>query len=66
MSARPKCYNRKPFADIRVVQDGWTEDGRRKMITIPDKMSKTCHQTQPPFGESFIWGWDCTGCVWIP
>jgi hypothetical protein len=65
MSDYPPCYNRKPFADVRVVQDGWTSDGRRNMITIPDKMSKTCPQPKAPFGEAFIQGWDCGQCVWL-
>lgn len=59
---KPACFNRPAFRDTIVVQDGWTEDGRRNMVEIPDPMSKTCPQNKPPFGEAYIQGWDCVGC----
>lgn len=65
---RPLCYNRKPFKRFFMVQDGWTEDGRRKMKRIPNKMSRRCVQWEE-LGEALKaaergeW-WRCEGCHW--
>jgi hypothetical protein len=51
------CYNRAPLREEALVQDGWTKDGRRKMICIPVPMTKDCQ---------FSKGADdprCAGCV---
>lgn len=53
-----RCKNRAPFLDTVVVQNGWTADGRRNMITLPNPMTKSCQldirATQP----------GCHGCRW--
>lgn len=36
------CYNRAEFEPHVRVQDGWTADGRRYMITVPFRMSMQC------------------------
>lgn len=59
---RPRCYNRADFAPTAPAQNGWTEDGRRIMVEIPDKMSKHCHQHHPETGEAVLKGWNCDGC----
>lgn len=43
MQLNVKCKNREPFLDELVVQNGWETDGRRKMIVIPNAMSKSCN-----------------------
>lgn len=52
------CFNHPPRKDVLLVQDGWAEDGRRKMVFVPDLMSKDCRydlkREQP----------ECQGCVW--
>ena len=53
-----KCVNRKPYLDTATVQNGWNDDGTRKMITIANPMSKSCRfdlkATHP----------ECAGCGW--
>lgn len=53
-----KCKDRAAYLDTIDVQDGWTEDGRRRMVTIPARNSKSCHfdlrETDP----------GCQGCKW--
>lgn len=36
------CHNRAPLKKTLMVQDGWTEDGRRIMKEIPFAMSTDC------------------------
>jgi len=36
------CYNRPPLHETLEVQEGWTEDGKRIMKTIPFVMSMEC------------------------
>lgn len=62
---KPRCFNKPPGKGYLEVQDGWTEDGRRVMITIPNTMSKDCKQWEPN-GEAFRHKWDCEGCCWKP
>lgn len=53
-----RCNNRAPFLDTVTVQNGWTADGRRHMIELPNPMTKSCQldirATQP----------GCQGCRW--
>lgn len=63
---KPACFNRPAYRDTLMVQDGWTEDGRRIMREHHDLMSKTCPQNTPPFGEAYIQRWDCDGCAHAP
>lgn len=65
MRHKPRCFNKPPGKGYLEVQDGWTEDGRRVMITIPNTMSKECKQWEPD-GEAFRHKWDCEGCCWKP
>ena len=65
MTPRPSCYNRPPYRDPTMVQDGWTDDGRRIMREIPQPMSKGCPQWGE-FGEARRRGWNCEGCRWLP
>ena len=70
---KPHCYNRPPFRDSVIVQDGWifetilNEHGEPvrtrlpRMVEINDDMSKNCQQ-HGPMGEATLHGWDCTGC----
>jgi len=36
------CYNHPPMLDHVEIQDGWTEDGRRRLVTVPFVMSRDC------------------------
>ena len=60
---KPNCYNRAPYKSTAMAQDGWTEDGRRIVVEVPDNMSKGCQQWGAK-GEARIHGWDCDGCRW--
>lgn len=42
MSNRYACYDRPPFTGDVMVQNGWTEDGRRNMVPIPYVMARDC------------------------
>lgn len=63
--SKPKCFNRPAYKDTITAQDGWSEDGRRRMVERPNRMSKECQQ-HTAHGEATIWGWDCEGCVHLP
>lgn len=50
------CVNRAPLRDNVMVQDGWTDDGRRNMVERPNPMTKHCvytidHPHDPACGE---------------
>lgn len=70
---KPACFNRPPFKDTAIVQDGWYWQilpfvGKTRiphMTEIPDPMSKGCQQ-HSPLGEATLHGWDCDGCRWKP
>lgn len=71
---KPNCYNRPPYKETRIVQDGWTSPiGNMtaivspKMVEIADPMSKGCQQ-HGPLGEATLHPerWDCAGCRWKP
>lgn len=62
---KPACFNRPAFKNTVVVQNGWTDDGRRNMVEIVDPMTKTCQQ-HGPLGEATLHGWDCAGCAHAP
>lgn len=53
-----RCSNREPYVDSYDVQDGWHEDGRRRMMRIENINSKSCkfdlRDTQP----------GCQNCRW--
>ena len=55
------CYNRPPLKTRVKVQDGWWADGTRKMIEIPDPMTKVCNYTTTELGriDPFF-----AGCKW--
>lgn len=36
------CYNRSHFRSTLEVQDGWKENGTRRMVTIPVKFNPDC------------------------
>lgn len=68
----PRCYNRPPLDTTLEVQDGWTADGRRNMITIPNTATDRCAtwdgtgigpNNEPyPIAHNF----ECSGCRWLP
>lgn len=75
---KPRCFNRPPFKDTIIVQDGWLDHKHIQhpflppvasrvplMREIPDPMSKECQQ-HGPLGEATLHGWDCEGCRWKP
>lgn len=53
------CHNRPDYAAQVLVQSGWTEDGRRNMVSIPFTMAQRCQYdfraTDP----------QCAGCARI-
>lgn len=59
--SKPKCYNRPDYKRGRMVQDGWTAGGTRKMVYMPHRMSVECQQWGD-LGEARLQGWDCLGC----
>lgn len=69
--ALPRCYNRAPFRDTIEVQDGWHGShmgwsaGDRRMVKIPNPMSKQCQQWGD-LGVARIHKWNCEGCRWKP
>lgn len=58
MNLNVKCKDRAPFVDLVEVQVGWHSDGRRKMESRVNPMSKSCQfdlrLSQP----------GCQGCKW--
>lgn len=77
---RPKCYNREPYKDKVMVQDGWLNSKHIQhpflppvasrvplMKEIADPMSKTCKQ-HGHMGEAALHPekWACGGCKWRP
>lgn len=69
----PLCFNHPPFQPTVTVQDGWTVDGRRKMVEVPFVMSNGCKSwsvsaTEDPFVHSVPAqeGWSCAACVHYP
>lgn len=70
---RPLCFNRPDYPATVEVQDGWTADGRRRMVEIPNPMTKGCaswevHPAEDPMTESVPGreGWRCWGCRLLP
>lgn len=61
------CYNRQPFKDSTVVQDGWFLDGvtrTPRMVKVKDTMSKDCRYSKDPaLGQKDE---RCVGCKWRP
>lgn len=51
------CFDREPYRTDLMVQDGWTEDGRRNMVPIPFVMSMDCKTDIPDDPR-------CQGCKW--
>lgn len=68
----PPCHNRPAWRETVSVQRGWTDDGRRIMVEVPDHMSQGCNVWAGtgigPQNERYpvAMGWDCTGCRWWP
>ena len=63
---KPKCYNRPAYLSFLAVQDGWTDDGRKRVVLMPNRMSTNCASRLPPFGEALLKNWNCEGCKWLP
>lgn len=62
------CFNREPYRDATVVQDGWewhTVNGqfvRRPVTTVvPFRMEPTCQYTKTVLGQADP---KCVGCKW--
>lgn len=69
----PVCFNRPSIMPVVQMQDGWTEDGRRRMVDVPFVMSTGCKSwsvsaTEDPFIHSVPAqeGWSCAACVHYP
>jgi len=58
---RNGCHNRKPYAQVVEVQDGWTWNGRRDMTNISNPMARDCQYTKTTLGQADK---GCTGCKW--
>lgn len=54
------CHNRGPLRECAQVQDGWTEDGRRRMVTIPT-IPSTAHCGHDPVSRAA--DPKCAGCA---
>lgn len=52
------CYNRKPFKETLMVQDGWAGGVIRNMKTIPFRMSMKCEYDNKATDAG------CEGCCW--
>ena len=55
------CHDRAPFADIALVQRGWTNDGRRDMVPVPFGMARDCQYVKSELGQADP---KCGGCRW--
>lgn len=53
------CYNRLPLKETLMVQDGWTNDGKKIMVEIPFLMNKNCQYTREHYADE-----SCSGCKW--
>lgn len=62
---KPACFNRPDYSLGHRVQNGWTKDGRPKMVFMPFQMERKCVQHLPN-GAAVHFGWDCTGCRHYP
>lgn len=52
---RAGCHSRKGFVKGYMAQDGWWENGKRRMVFVPNTMSRACRQIHPlP---------ECEGCT---
>lgn len=60
---RYHCHNREQPADRVYVQDGWYMDGTRRMVDIPDPMTKDCRYAAHGYAASDP---GCSGCKWMP
>lgn len=57
---RNGCWNRKPFAKVVSVQDGWRKiDGVRHMVRIPFVMARDCQFSKTTLGQADA---GCLGC----
>ncbi|WP_288081853.1 hypothetical protein [Pseudomonas sp.] len=50
------CHNRPPFRDTVCVQDGWNDDGTRRVVEIPFRMSRECRYDRSLSDSA------CAGC----
>jgi hypothetical protein len=55
------CHDRAPFADVALVQKGWSTDGRRSMLEVPFTMAKDCQYVKSELGKADP---QCSGCRW--
>jgi hypothetical protein len=55
------CHNRAPYKETVEVQDGWTSDQTRRMVTIPFPMTTDCQYTLSELGQKDE---KCVGCKW--
>lgn len=59
MNERHGCYNRKPFREAYIAQQGWSFSGTAIRSHIKDKMSRDCMHTEKAIDPR------CAGCKWI-
>ena len=52
------CFNRPGYGESLQVQDGWTEDGQRKMRVVPHVMTRDCQYSKEANDSK------CDGCKW--
>jgi hypothetical protein len=55
------CFNRAPFRPTVRVQQGYTQDGRRKMELIPFVNSMDCQYRLSELSKQDS---GCDGCKW--
>jgi hypothetical protein len=56
-----QCHNRAPFAETVQVQNGWTIDGRRQLVSAAYTMNRDCEYSRSDLGQSDK---GCIGCKW--
>lgn len=59
------CYNREPYKETVIVQDGWWLKGQNektgRLIKIPFHMTTDCQYTLSELGQKDV---KCVGCKW--
>lgn len=55
------CHDREPLAEIALVPDGWSSDGRRQLVEIPAAGTKDCQYAKSYLGQTDP---SCSGCRW--
>jgi len=59
---KPACFNRPDFLTGREAQHGWSSDGARRVVWVPNNISTHCVQ-HDDMGAAKHFGWGCSGCL---